>query len=132
MNYTGGGGAGGWEPGSNGGEKSTGGGRRGGGRRDIQRGRELGEMGKISQHWHNISQQEKHTGAETAKEGGGNWGGQEAGSSDPPVPPPLYRFFKTVHGGSGMEEEVLVKIKRQGASHVKEAGMLITKLELNP
>ena len=41
------GGAGGWEPVSNGGGKSTGGGRRGGGRRDIQRGREPGEMGKI-------------------------------------------------------------------------------------
>ena len=54
----GGGGVGdrGQEPGSNGGGRSTGGGRRGGGRRDIENGREPGEMGKISQHWHNISQ----------------------------------------------------------------------------
>ena len=63
------------EPESNGGVKSTGGWRRGGGRRDSQRGQELGGMGKISQHWHNISQAEK-------------W---KAGRSTPP-PPPHYCF----------------------------------------
>ena len=46
-----GGRTGGWEPGSNGGGR-----RRGGGRGDIKKGRELGEMGKISQHWNNILQ----------------------------------------------------------------------------
>ena len=44
------------EPGSNGSGKSTGGRRGGGGRREIQMGREPGEMGNISQHWHIISQ----------------------------------------------------------------------------
>ena len=87
------GGTGGRESGSNGGGKSTWGRRRGGGRRDIQSGWEPGEMGKISQHWHNILQQEKHTGAGTATEGGGNRGCrmQEAGfrpSCPPPPPPP--------------------------------------------
>ena len=57
--------------------------------------REPEEMGKISQHWQNISQKEKHTEAGTATEGGGNRECKvlEAGSSDPPVPsppPPLY------------------------------------------
>ena len=63
---------GGQEPESNGGVKSTGGWRRGGGRRDSQRGQELGGMGKISQHWHNISPEEK----------------RKAGRSNPPAPSP--------------------------------------------
>ena len=79
------------EPASNGGGKSTEGRRRGGRRWDIQRGQEPGEMGKISQHWHNILQYEKHTGAGTAKEGSENreCRVREAGSSDPPCPPPV-------------------------------------------
>ena len=60
------------EPESNGGVKSTGGWRRGGGRRDSQRGQELGGMGKILQHWHNISPEEK----------------RKAGRSNPPAPSP--------------------------------------------
>ena len=46
-------------------------------------------MGKISQHWHNILQQEKYAEVGAAMEGGGNWECrvQEAGCSDPPVPP---------------------------------------------
>ena len=51
---------------------------------------EPGEVGKISQHWHNILQEEKHTEAGTATEGGGNreYRVREEGSSDPPGPPP--------------------------------------------
>ena len=69
---------GGQEPESNGGVKSTGGGRRGGGRRDSQRGQELGGMGKILQHWHNISQEEK----------------RKAGRST--APPPLLLLLRMV------------------------------------
>ena len=68
----GGGGAGGQEPGSNGGGRSMGGGRRGGRRRDIEKGWEPGEMGKILQHWHNISQYEKYAEAGAAIKGDGN------------------------------------------------------------
>ena len=67
------GGTGGQEPESNGGVKSTGGWRRGGGRRDSQRGQELEGMGTISQHWHNISPEEK----------------RKTGRSNPPAPSPL-------------------------------------------
>ena len=61
-------------------------------------------MGKISQHWHNISQEEKYAEAGAAMEGGGNreCRVQEAGCSTPLPPPPPHTVNSRVkHGSSG-------------------------------